>query len=56
MVARHVRAANMITVIGKEANDLDERAAGIAPDPHWELRLTVYGPPVRTILRCLHQQ
>jgi hypothetical protein len=39
---RHVRAAGMITVIGKEANDLDERAAGIAPDPHSDERLIVY--------------
>jgi hypothetical protein len=30
---RHVRAASVITVIGKEANDLEQRAAGIAPDP-----------------------
>jgi hypothetical protein len=53
---RHVRAASMIAVIGKEANDLDDRAAGIAPDPHGEQRLTVYGPGGRTILRRLHQQ
>jgi hypothetical protein len=34
----------VITVIGKEANDLDERVAGITRDPHGEERLTAYGP------------
>jgi hypothetical protein len=38
---RHVRAAS-VAIIGKEANDLDDRAAGIAPDPHDEPSLTVY--------------
>lgn len=41
---RHVHAASMITVIGKEANDLDERAAGITPEPHTDERVTVYRP------------
>jgi hypothetical protein len=39
---RHIHAASMITVIGKEANDLDKRAAGIAPDPRTDVRLIVY--------------
>jgi hypothetical protein len=38
---RHVQA-DAITIIGKEANDLDDRVAGIAPDPNGEPSLTVY--------------
>jgi hypothetical protein len=38
---RHVHASG-VTIIGKEANDLDDRAAGVAPDLSAEPSLTVY--------------